>query len=197
MYDYRKLTPSRKKQVTADRRTNRRPWHSPPHLAGGANVYMISAACYEHKHIMSMPQRRDEFMDALLEGLAAAVHADVRAWVVGPNHYHLLIQADLAGFAKWIARLHNGKSTQWNREDQTPGRKVWHSFSNRWIRSEGHYITSLNYIHGNPVKHGWVKRADQWLWSSLPLYLKEVGRATLAKWWELYPVKDYGQGWDD
>jgi putative transposase len=197
MYKYRKLTPSQKKRVTADRKTNRRPWHAPPHFTGGPNVYIISAACFEHKHIMATSQRRTEFKDALLDGLDAVVHADVRAWVVGPNHYHLLIEGDLAAFAQWIGRLHNGKATQWNREDRTPGRKVWHRFSDRWIRSEGHYFSSLNYIHGNPVKHGWVKRADLWPWSSLTTYLKEVGRDTLAQWWAMYPVKDYGQGWDD
>jgi len=124
MYKYRKLTPSQKKRVTADRKTNRRPWHAPPHFTGGPKVYMISAACFEHKHIMATSKRRTEFKEALLDGLDAIVHADVRAWVVGPNHYHLLIEADLAAFAQWIGRLHNGKSTQWNREDQTPGRKV-------------------------------------------------------------------------
>jgi putative transposase len=198
MYDFRKMTPSQRQRVTADRKTNRRPWHAPPHFTdGGPNVYMISAACFEHKRIMETPRRRTEFMEAMLNGLDAVVQADVRAWLVGPNHYHLLIQADLAAFAGWIARLHNGKSTQWNREDQTPGRKVWHCFSDRRIRSEGHYYCSLNYIHGNPVKHGWAKRADLWVWSSLPMYLRELGRDTLAQWWEAYPIKDYGQGWDD
>ncbi len=47
MYKYRKMTPSQKKRVTADRKTRRRPWHAPPHFGDGPNVYMISAACFE------------------------------------------------------------------------------------------------------------------------------------------------------
>jgi len=146
---------------------------------------------------MATAERRTEFMGALLAGLEVEVDADVRAWVVGPNHYHLLIETDLSAFARWIARLHNGKATQWNRQDERPGRKVWHRFSDRRIRSEAHYFSSVNYIHGNPVKHGWVDKAATWPWSSLGKYMDKVGRDVLTQWWARYPVKDYGRGWDD
>jgi putative transposase len=122
---------------------------------------------------------------------------DVRAWVVLPNHYHLLMEGDLRVFAQRIARLHNGAATQWNREDGTPGRKVWHRFSDRIIRSERHYYASLNYIHANPVKHGHAANAEAWAWSSLSLYMEMVGREQLADWWREYPVADYGRGWDE
>jgi hypothetical protein len=28
-------------------------------------------------------------------------------------------------------------------------------------------------------------------------YLEQVGRDALVEWWKRYPVRDYGQGWDD
>ena len=197
MYNYRKMTPEQRQRILAERKAQRRPWHAPPHLGKGSRVYMISAACFEHRPIMATAQRRTEFLETLLEGLEIDLDADVRAWVVGPNHYHLLIETDLPTFRAWIGRLHNGKATQWNRQDGAPGRKVWHRFSDRGIRSEAHYFSSLNYIHANPVKHGWVDKADLWLWSSLGKYLDEVGRTVLTEWWAKYPVKNYGQGWDD
>jgi putative transposase len=122
---------------------------------------------------------------------------DVLAWVVLPNHYHLLMEGDLRVFARRIARLHNGTATQWNREDGTPRRKVWHRFSDRIIRSERHYYASLNYIHANPVRHGRVARAADWAWSSLSMYMEIVGSEELADWWRRYPVGEYGKGWDD
>jgi len=122
---------------------------------------------------------------------------DILAWVVLPNHYHLLIEGDLRLFARRIARLHNGTATQWNREDGTPGRKVWHQFSDRVIRSERHYYASLNYIHANPVKHGYAPLAQDWPWSSFGFYLDMIGRERLAEWWREYPVDDYGKGWDE
>lgn len=199
MYQYRKMTTEERARVLAARRSLGRPWHAPPHFQQTKGVYMISAACYEHHPIMATDARRAEWERTILDRLSqeGPESIDIRAWVVLPNHYHLLIEGDLHVFSRRVAHLHNGKATQWNREDKTPGRKVWHRFSDRIIRSERHYYASLNYNHANPVKHGNVPLAHEWEWSSLAVYLELVGRECLAKWWTQYPVDDYGKGWDE
>jgi len=196
MYDYRKMTPEQREAVVAARKTMARPWHAPPHLACDRTTYMISAACYEHREILVSPSRLSEFSEALLSGLETDLAADVQSWIVLPNHYHLLVRLDLGAFRRWVGRLHNGKATQWNREDRTPGRKVWYRFSDRRIRSERHYYASVNYIHANPVKHGYASRAGDWAWSSFHEYLAAFGRDTLTEWWKEYPVLDFGKDWD-
>jgi putative transposase len=199
MYEYRKMTRAERAKVLASRKLHLCPWHAPPHFEQAWGVYMISAACYEHRSIMATDVRRTEWEGILLDrfGPGNMDRLEIRAWVVLPNHYHLLVEGDLHVFARQIARLHNGTATQWNREDVTPGRKVWHRFSDRIIRSEPHYYASLNYIHANPVKHGHVATANDWAWSSLQLYLDVVGRERLAEWWRQYPVGEYGKGWDE
>jgi putative transposase len=199
MYQYRKMTDEERARVLAARKSLRRPWHAPPHFEQTKGVYMISAACYEHRAIMATGTRRTEWEAEMIDGLGLEQpdDVDIRAWVVLPNHYRLLIEGDLRVFARAMARLHNGAATRWNREDQTPGRKVWHRFSDRIIRSERHYYASLNYIHANPVKHGHALLAGDWAWSSLPLYLELLGRERLAEWWRRYPVGEYGKGWDE
>jgi putative transposase len=197
MYDYRKMTPEERAEIVAQRKACGWPWHAPPHFGGQEELYLITAACYEHREVMAAPTRLTEFAEALVLGLKSDLGIEVQAWVVLPNHYHLLVSTDLDVFRPWIARIHNGKSTQWNREDRSPGRRVWHRFADRKIRSEGHYYASLNYIHANPVKHGYVEKADDWPWSSLPGYLEGFGRDVLVDWWKRYPVGDYGRGWDD
>ena len=199
MYEYHKMTKAERAKVLASRKLHRCPWHAPPHFEQTRGIYLISAACYEHRPVMGTEERRAQWEGILLDRLEldSTDDFDVRAWVVLPNHYHLLLEGDLSLFARRIARLHNGTATQWNREDGTPGRKVWHRFSDRIIRSERHYYASLNYIHANPVKHGHAATADAWVWSSLPLYLDLVGRELLAEWWRQYPVGAYGKGWDE
>ena len=197
MYDYRKMTSRERTQVLATRKHLRRPWHAPPHFGQESGIYLISAACYEHRPIMATKSRRAEWEAAMMDRFTRNVDIDIRAWVVLPNHYHLLLAGDLHVFALRIGRLHNGTATQWNREDGTLGRTVWHRFSDRRIRSERHYYASLNYIHANPVKHGYAAVAGDWAWSSLSLYMETVGRELLARWWRQYPVGDYGRGWDD
>ena len=195
MYEYRGMTEAKRAKVLANRKLHLHPWHAPPHFEQTRGVYIVSAACYEHRPLMATKMRRTEWETNIIDRLPENI--DIHAWVVLPNHYHLLIEGDLAVFAHRIARLHNGFATRWNLEDKTPGRKVWHRFSDRLIRSEKHYYASLNYIHANPVKHGHAATADAWKWSSLPLYMDTIGRERLAEWWREYPVGDYGKGWDE
>jgi putative transposase len=54
-----------------------------------------------------------------------------------------------------------------------------------------------NYIHHNPVKHGYVDKWEDWLYSSAGDFVAEVGRDAVLKEWKEYPVMDMGQGWDD
>jgi putative transposase len=197
MYEYRRMTPQQQRKAVEARRRAGQPWHAPPHFNQTGGQYFISAACYEHQSIMQTPDRRSEWENALIAGVADLDGARLDGWVVLPNHYHMLVACDLRVLAGWLGRLHNGKATQWNREDDTPGRKVWHRFSDRSIRSERHYYASLNYLHANPVKHGYVADASDWPWSSLGRYLEQLGRERLVEWWTQFPIDDYGKGWDD
>ena len=40
------------------------------------------------------------------------------------------------------------------------------------IRDEQDYQHHVDYIHINPVKHGWVQRASEWHYSSIHQYIK-------------------------
>lgn len=64
------------------------------------------------------------------------------------------------------------------------------------MRSDRHFWATVNYVHHNPVHHGYVLLWTDWPWSSARDYLREVGREEAARAWQAYPVKDYGKGWD-
>jgi putative transposase len=195
MYEYRRATPEVRKELLEERQHKSWPWHAPPHFADGEHVYLLTAACFEHQSLMASEARRDEWL-AAVQSCISDSGGELRGWVVLPNHYHLVARVDLTGFAAKIARLHNGKATQWNREDQTQGRKVWHRFADRRIRNDGHYFASLNYVHANPVHHGLAERSDVWRWSSLAHYRDAVGLETLDEWTREYPADRFGAGWD-
>jgi putative transposase len=136
-------------------------------------------------------------LDILFEQLITN-GVEVQAWVILPNHYHLLANVTDFRVLGGIFRLvHGPTARQWNLDDATPGRKVWYRFADRAIRSERHCYTTLNYIHFNPVKHGWAQSPYGWLESSVHWYLEHNGRDWLRDVWARYPVLDYGHGWDD
>ena len=41
----------------------------------------------------------------------------------------------------------------------------------------------LEYIHANPVKRGYVDKAEQWRYSSARSYAGEVGQLEIDRWW--------------
>ena len=113
-----------------------------------------------------------------------------------PSHYHILISTvDFQWLSKKLRLIHGRTARQWNLEDQVTG-KFWCSYSDRAIRDDQHYYQVLNYIHYNPVKHGFANSPYDWESSSVHQYLKEKGREWLRSCWVEYPVKDYGQEWD-
>jgi len=158
---------------------------------------MITAACYEHRPLIRTEARRLQFIEDIKRP-CDAVGTKIEAWIVLPNHYHLLIETpDLSEFGKMIRQIHGRNSHQWNREDNQPGRKCWFRFSDRAIRSEAHYFVALNYIHANPVKHMYVESGLDWSASSIHEFESELGVDMLRDLWTKYPVGTMGSGWDD
>ena len=76
------------------------------------------------------------------------------------------------------------------------GRKVFFRAVERAMRSERHYWATLNYVHHNPVHHGYVERWTDWQWSSAPEYLAQTDLAEAKRIWCEYPLHDYGKAWD-
>lgn len=196
MYDYRKMTPDQQCEVVEIRRKRGFPLHAPPHFQNIRGEYLISAACYEHRHIFIMPEELSLLAGELLDGLHKAQLRYV-AWVCLPNHYHVLLETEtLTGVSEAVRKIHSRVATQINGLQKQRGRQVWFRYSDRYIRTEAHHWASVNYVHYNPIKHGYVKRMQDWSWSSIHEYLEQYPRPILEDLWKTYPVKDYGKGWD-
>ena len=195
-YEWRRMSDEQRSELLRYRQLNKRPWHSPPHVEReGTRHFHLTAACYEHKpHIGYSPERMQAFESALLEILPI----NPVAWCILPNHYHLLVLSDdLKATTKILGKLHGRSSFDWNREEERRGRKIWHGAPDRAMRSTRHFWTTLNYIHHNPVKHGYVEKQTDWPHSSVHGFLEEVGRERAVEIWKEFPVKDYGKGWDE
>jgi putative transposase len=196
MYDYRKLTVEQREAVVEQRKRRGLPWHGPPHLQAPDEYRIVTGACYEHRKILSSTDRLAEFEKGLLDTLDEMA-TPCAAWVVLPNHYHVLVQImDVKSFAKGLGQLHGSTSFRFNKEDNQRGRKVWYRCQDRVMRSERHYLASLNYIHNNPVKHNYVDKWQDWPFSSVHGYLESKGRDWLLSLWREFPVLNYGDTWN-
>ena len=198
MYKWRKMDAAEREETLRLRKQYSKPWHSPPHRDSESNLcYIVSAACYEHKYIVGKSPARFTQLEETLLGILDKHSSEVCAWCVLPNHYYVMVRTDqMEELLAQLGRMHGRTSRQWNLEDNSVGRKVWFNCIERFIRNERHYWATINYIHHNPVKHGFVEKWDLWPFSSAAQYLDEIGRDKAIKIWKAYPVLDYGKEWD-
>ena len=197
MYEWRKSTDEERKELLEIRRANRKPWHSPPHIQGEKTYFHITAACYEHKSVIGYNLNRMSTFESLLYENIKICVKEINAWVVLPNHYHILVKTDdVFATLKQLARLHEKTSYLWNGEENKRGRRVWCNAAEHGIKSERHFWATINYIYNNPIKHGYVKQWSKWPFSSFSLYLDDVGKDEAVRIWREYDISEMGKDWD-
>lgn len=199
-YSWRRWTPPQQELVLRHRQLRNQPWHSPPHWKEnhGHRFFLISGACWEHRpHIGYSLERLDSFTADLLTLLKNEC-VSVPAWCILPNHYHALVETEqLAALLKCLGLFHGRTSFVWNREEGTRGRSNFYRCVDRAMRSEKHQWVTVNYIHHNPVHHGYTTQWQDWPWSSAHDWLEHHGREHMTRLWRDHPLLDYGRGWDD
>lgn len=162
-YLWRQLNQKQRKELMEWRKVRGYPWHSPPHRPNFGHLrFLISAACYEHRHYIGHSLARiDNFVGGLLAVLAP----------------------------------HANQTFAYRR--MRPRTKDFLPCVERAMRSDRHYRATLNYVHLNPVRHGYVERWMDWPWSSAAEYLAQTGASEVKRAWREYPIHEYGKNWDD
>ncbi len=198
MYNWRKMSKEQQDEVLQQRQIMRRPWHSPPHKEGKTKQYILTSSCYEHKTIIGLSATRMAFFENELIKLVESESSSIYGWVILPNHYHILLKCDdIFKLLKQFHQLHGKTSFQWNKAENKQGRKVWCNTLERAIKNERHFYTTLNYIHHNPVKHRYVKKWTDWVYSSAAFYLKQKGKEQVLREWNEYNIDKMGNCWDE
>ena len=198
MYDWRKMTTDERQHIIALRKARNLPWHNPPHLDFDIpRQYLLSFSCYEHIPVIGKDTYRMTECETEVLSICQSFCSRIYAWCILPNHYHVLLKTDrIKDLRKEIGQFHGRSSFRWNRDDDQRGRKVWHNCFERPMKSERHFWATLNYVHHNPVHHGYVDTWLDWPWSSARNYLEALGRDEAVRIWREYPILDYGKKWD-
>jgi REP element-mobilizing transposase RayT len=89
------------------------------------------------------------------------------AWVVMPNHVHLLIRLlDGASLCSLVQRWKGASAIEINRHRQRSGTLWAPDYYDRYIRDSDHLCDAITYIDRNPVKAGLCGRPQDWPFSS-------------------------------
>jgi putative transposase len=171
--------------------------HRPNHIYADNTFYFVTASTLHHQPLLKPGNHKLHLQERLLS-LASQYELSVSAWVILNNHYHILCHLkDGKKLARFIKHLHGQTSTNFNRWDNQLGRQCWYNYWDWCIRNESDYWRHFNYIHYNPIKHGYVQQLRDWPFSSLEKYFEIEGREWLNDCWRSYPIKEFAIMNDD
>lgn len=112
---------------------------------------------------------RNLFLETISE-MSERFEVDIFAYVLMPNHYHLLVktlQANLKKAMQWFG-------TTYTRRFNNRNFKKGHLFQGRYksilVQNDAYAVRLSCYIHRNPLKSGIVRRLIDYKWSSYPVY---------------------------
>lgn len=169
----------------------------PPHVYLDDTWYIITSSVYQRQRLLAPEGYKDIVRDQL-KALTIEYNVRLAAWVILDSHYHLLLKSHVAAeLPRFIGRLHGRTSFELNTRDGTRGRQLWHNYWDTCIRTEPDYWTRFNYIHHNPIKHGYAPTMASWPYSSYRYYLEHRGAEWLADAFQRYPVIDFADVRDD
>lgn len=90
----------------------------------------------------------------------------VHAYVVMPDHLHMVLSIREGGTMKRVMQLIKGRfAWRHNRECKALG-SVWQSRYERATRSDEQFNWAVEYVHYNPVAGGLVRCPEDYPWSS-------------------------------
>jgi len=135
------------------------------------HLHFVTFSCYDRRPYLGSEESRRLF-EAALETMRTRYRFWVLAYVVMPEHVHLLVsEPKVAMLSKVIQALK--LSVALKRKERPFWQPRYYDFN---VISEKKRIEKLRYIHRNPVKRGLVERPEEWVSSSFRHYQSsEIG----------------------
>lgn len=109
------------------------------------------------------------YFEYLLREMMETYQMRILAYVLMPNHWHLLlyprVDGDLSKALQWITTAH---VTKYRSQTRTIG--YGHVYQGRYksfvVGDDTYFLTVLKYIERNPVRAALANKAEEWRWGS-------------------------------
>jgi len=171
-------------------RKTRRAYDMPGH------VHFLTCSCVNRWPLLSSDRSRSWCIDAI-ERARSRVGFELYAWVIMPEHLHLLVRPNdgvlmrsiLTGIKQSVSRT----AANWLRQHDpawlerlTTRRRDGRAEVRFWLPGGGYdrniveldtLRNTIDYIHANPVRRGLVHTPAEWEWSSARFYAGDHGEA--------------------
>ena len=174
----------------------------PPRIEFENALYHVTSRGNARQVIFHTDGDRQRFLAQLLSNLEQ-YGVILYAWVLMPNHYHLVVRTPRANLSRFMQRLNSSYSLYYRYKHARPG----HAFGGRYkallVESNDYLLALTRYVHMNPVKTKPVlhrpageriRILEEYPWSSYPGYVRSQ-QAT--EWVDYAVLKQYGSTFPD
>jgi putative transposase len=139
-----------------------------PRVDIGGLVYHIVNRANNRTAIFHEPDEYRHF-EVLLKDAVDRFNMRLLAYVLMPNHWHLLLyprsDGDVSLFMQWLTLTHTQQYHVWK---QTTGHG--HIYQGRYksflVEKDAYLLAVIKYIERNPVRAKLARRAEAWKWGS-------------------------------
>lgn len=140
----------------------------------GAVQHVIARGIERRKIFRSARDRLD--LLGRLEQLVFESRAGLYAWVLMPNHIHLLLRTGSLPLSRFMQRLLGSYACTFNRRYNRAGHLFQNRFKNTLVEEEPYFLELVRYIHLNPVRSQLsvtLESLDRYRWTGHSVLLGE------------------------
>ena len=142
-----------------------------PRINVEQGYYHIISRGNQYQNIFKIDDDRIRFLNNL-EKYSSIFKYKVHCYCLMSNHFHLLIQTELANLSNIMQRLLSAYTLYYNARHNLAGHLFQGRFKSQLIEKENYLLELSRYIHLNAVRANIVKKPEDYKWSSLHSYLK-------------------------
>ncbi|MFC1748568.1 transposase [Pseudomonadota bacterium] len=153
-------------------------WYRRANVKGGTYFFTVNLAERNRSLLVDYV----DVLRSVIKTVKSRHRFEIDAMVVLPDHLHTIwtLPEGDADFAKRWALIKAGFSRQLTIAERRPKSRVNKGERGIWqrrywehlIRDERDYNNHVDYIHYNPVKHGYVAKPVDWPYSSIHRYIR-------------------------
>ena len=130
-----------------------------------SEIHLITVAGNARCNIFPDVADREQFLD-LLDGVVVRFGWELFAWCLLGNHLHFVVRAEAEALHRGMHRLKSVYAIRFHRRHHTSGVLFKRPYDSRPIVTEEQLYRSCGYTLRNAARHGFVKHAEDWEWSS-------------------------------
>ncbi|MFH1847070.1 MAG: transposase [Candidatus Omnitrophota bacterium] len=141
-------------------------------------------------HVMSRGRRRERiflldkdyqvFLEILRE-ITKLYRVEIHAYVMMPNHYHLLIHTPEGNLARSMRHLNGVYTQKFNYYHKADGSLFKGRYKSILVDKEEYLLELVRYIHRNPLGARLEKELGEYVWSSYRGYMSDKDRPDWLK----------------